>query len=307
MEKRETELQRNSRLAVKIYDHLYRERFGNKPFMAPASIRDMINFGKGKWMVSFRSVVKCIFSLRDERGGADTNLKQYLTDYFTLVLDYYERFKRRPTLKQITGKTAEDRFRVYVYDQEEEWGAYFCSQKTLDRMAFHRKYSFNNLTYDPILPHLWDGPGDPSKIPELNNQHPPLPIKLDFRKMIKYRLIDPPQEDIDEYNRLFVEDPDDNRWVGDGNPEPVEKPGVPERVSQEPKKPRNKYGITKGPITIGRVPRKAPERVPVKSAEPVSGRTPARVERRVVPARAKPAPQRVNSSTPKRVERARGV
>lgn len=308
---KETEETRYTRLAIKVYDELYRERSRNRPFMNPAVIRDMITHGKGKWMASFRKVTKFILAFRDERGGGKGTLqvKRYMEDYFKRLLDYYKRFGRTPTLKQITGPTIEDEFRNWVYQQEDEWGRYFDSQKEIDRRKLADKYPYvyGKKNYDPILPHLWDGPGDPSKVPELNKHSPPLPIHLGFREMVKHRLIDPPQEDIDEYNRLYVEDEDDNRWVGDGIPEPVEKPGPPPRVSTSPEKPiepPNKYGITRGPLVMGRVPEKAPPRVKPAAPKRVPKRVPGRVEARKVPARAKPVPKRVNkTTTPKRVER----
>ena len=284
----------NLQQAVSIYDRMYREQTG-RPFMNPAAVREMIDFGRGKHISNFTRLVEFLESFRDERQGAD-DLKNILPDYYSILFKYYKRFNRIPTIKQIFGTNLESEFRTYVYMRENEEGAYFTSQRTLDRIAFSNKWDcWGHKIYDPFLPHLWNGPGDPSKVPELNKGT--LPINLGFRELVKYRLIKATQEDIDEYNRLWVEDEEANRWLDGGKPT-LELPGPPKRVKQESTHDSRakQYGITRGTITIG-APSTPPRRVPERAPSQVPRRTPA--------AGAKQAgvPRRVTTQAPSRVER----
>jgi len=246
------------RLAVQVYDNMFSIKVPGRPFLPPAQIQDMISFGKGKYMGAFDKVCTYLEDFMKE-FDARNDFKEVLRDYFTMLFNHYGQYKRVPTLKQLSGPRIEDLFRHWVFGQEKEFGAYWVSEKEKARGEFNRKYGWGKYHYDPILPHLWSGPGDPSKVPELNRRS--LPIQLGFRELLKYRLINPPQEDIDEYNRLFVEDPEDNRWVGDGNPTPAEKPGAPKRVSQKPVELRNKFGITRVPLITAATPSPTPPRV----------------------------------------------
>jgi hypothetical protein len=249
--RRETERQKNVRMAVKIYDRLYKQRSNGRPFTSPAMIVEMINYGRGKWIDPFKKVCKFIEELRDEAGGVD-RLNQPLSDYFTTLLNYYQRFKRYPTLKQITGPTVESEFINFIHMREDEDGAYWTSRMEHDRKVFCEKYGWGRRTYDPLMPHAWDGPGDPTQVEVLNKTN--IPKKLGFRELVEYSLINPPPEDLAEYNRLFVEDEESNRWIGDGNSNPVVKPTPKKKVERKivakvmpkvkpkvlPKKPRPK-------------------------------------------------------------------
>lgn len=255
---------RNVRLAAKLYDKMYREYTGGKNFTSPAMIRDMIAYGRGKWMPQFNKVENYLHDLLKENNGYN-EFKWLLKDYYGVLFEYYRRFKRVPTLKQITGPTMDSQFRAWVHKQEEELGSYWTSEKAAARAKWHGAHGWwGRKEYDPIIPHVWSGPGDPTKVPALNRGV--MPIGITFRMAVRFRLIDPPQEVIDEYNRLYTMDEEDAKWVGDGSTEPVEKPGHPTRKT---------------------IKREVPKRAVLVGLNDTQSKPPRRVER-AVPKRIKP-------------------
>lgn len=233
-EKSGTERQHNRKIAVTIYDRIYKERSGGRPFSHPAVITEMATFGTGKHIKPFDDVCKFLENLRDASGGVD-ELTRPLNDYFHVLFDYYKKFGRYPTLKQMAGPTAQSDFISFVHKSEDEEGAYWMDKDTYDRIQFSKKWGWGKMVYDPILPHTWKGPGNPALIPALNKKN--LPIRLGFRELVKYKLIDPPQEVIDEYNRLYLSTSDLVRFVGDNNPKYVSKPVPPQRLTPAPPPP----------------------------------------------------------------------
>lgn len=250
----ESETVFNLRLAVSVYDRLYKEASNGKNFMNPSIVREMKTFGTGKWIHIFKKVNGYIQELLEEHD-AHNDMRQILVDYFTVVLRHYWRWKRFPTLKQLTGPTAEDNFRAFIHSQEVEHGAYWISSNTHERMKFNRKYGWGDMFYDPVLPHTWTGPGRPDLIPALNKAA--IPIRLGFRELVEYRLLIPPQEDIDLYNRLWVdcnfEGPRKNAGKPLVIPPPISRksiePTVPDRIPQR--------------VVPRRVPARAPQSTPI--------------------------------------------
>jgi hypothetical protein len=191
-------------LAARIYFRMFFERFNRYP-MAPAACKQLSDRGTGtKYAKTFERIVDFLLEERKSAGGAD-NLDRPLRDYYRLLFEYYARFRRIPTMKQISpGSVMSNLFITYTIQYEEDGlGKYWSSKESIEKFEFIKKYPMASgwVSYDPILPDQWDGPGDPTKIPELNKGT--LPVGLDFEKMVEYGLINPPSEDIETYNRLF--------------------------------------------------------------------------------------------------------
>lgn len=207
-----SETRRNyyKRLAVAIYDRMYKIRTNGKVFCPPSMITEMKTYGTGKWITPFSKVCRFLEDLRQHEKAANP-MKYLLQDYFGVVLDHYSRFKRLPTVKQLNGPTVESAFIAFIHTQEEDQGTYWNDKSLYDRISFSNKYGFGEKTYDPLFPDQWNGPGDPSTIPALNNGR--CPTRLGFIDLVKHGLISPPMEDIHEYYRLFEPEVEQKDWI----------------------------------------------------------------------------------------------
>jgi hypothetical protein len=230
----ETRATYHKRLAVSIYDRLYRIQSGGKYFASPAMINEMKAYGTGKWIQPFAKVVKFLIELRGQNQAANP-MAHLLNDYFTLVLNHYSQFKRYPTVKQLNGPTIESKFISYVHKEEDDKGEYWSDQDLYDRIKFSNRYGFGERTYDPLFPELWDGPGDPKSVPSLNSGK--APIKIGFIDLVKHNLIKAPIEDIHEYYRLYEPNVPREEWItGEvperiGNKPPLDKAKELERIT----------------------------------------------------------------------------
>ena len=206
----ETNRNHNRRLAVDIYDKLYRLESNNKPFTNPSIITEMIATGSGNWIGPFNRVCRFLEDLRQEARAANP-MKELLKDYFGVLFHHYRRFKRLPTIKQLNGPTIESNFIAFIHSREKEDGEYWGSKALYDRIAFGTKYGYGSKVYDPIFPDLWSGPGDPLSVASLNENK--RPKSLSFIDLVKYGLLNPPFEDIESYYRLFEPETPKEKWI----------------------------------------------------------------------------------------------
>jgi hypothetical protein len=183
-----------------VYFRIFFERFRRYPLPMHLS-RQLETRGTGKYANVFGKVVDFLLEERRQANGADS-LNRPFQDYFLLMFNHYSKFGRVPTITQISpGSVNSSNFINMVLKEEQSGhGKYWSTKDSLDKAYLLNKYG-SNIEYDPILPHTYTGPGDPTNVPELNKGV--MPLTLNFEQLLKYGLINPSQQDIDIWNRLF--------------------------------------------------------------------------------------------------------
>lgn len=127
------------RMGLRIYIGLFRNKFGRPPFnrfieaqINQSTSKIKSNTKSAKYRNTFDKIAKFLLETRAEYNSVN-RMDDLLKDYFTCILDYYEKFRRIPNINQLgPGPTNQENFIQYA-TQEEHFGfGYWLEQKHLD-------------------------------------------------------------------------------------------------------------------------------------------------------------------------------
>ena len=120
-------------VSINRYMALFHLRFGCYPFKPFMKNRMFTAKAGGKKVKVFDSVTMFLKEERELNGG-DNKLFDMYNDYYTVVLDYYLQYNRRPTMNQIgPGPVNKDQFRSWTYHEHNANGGYWITKEQLER------------------------------------------------------------------------------------------------------------------------------------------------------------------------------
>lgn len=137
--------------AVRKYGDLYLKTFGRKP-LHPVQLR-LLETGRGAAQYSgiFRDIVRFLYTQRLSQLAAN-DMVTMLHDYFVAVIRRYLRFKRAPTIKQIspTPTNVSEFISFTIYQEQTTGSSYWLTAE--DRAAADHLIQHGGTKFvDPII------------------------------------------------------------------------------------------------------------------------------------------------------------